>query len=136
MSFEHVRRWLADMDVALFNLTAKKRHPIRSVRCVWCGFAGHACTPSTEEGRGTQGDNVASSAWRGTGETVATPRGPVTFDANTWYLKGHYGSSHFDTYLFRFVKNAPTERADPVCDDCIQRRVDAGDLEQIDGCFP
>lgn len=80
------------------------------VTCVWCGKHTRSVVPGDHD---TQGDDCAS---------LVVERDGV------WYAEGFYGSSRFDMQLFRFVRNPPTERADPVCDDCLQARVDVGDL--------
>lgn len=94
-------------------------NPPPPVICVWCGeryrgypgFSSKTAPPMTEVL--TQGDDCAAVAYEHEGQ---------------WLVEGFYGSSHFDMNLYLFVRNPPTERADPVCDACIQKKIDAGDL--------
>jgi hypothetical protein len=55
-----------------------------------------------------------------------------------YYILGVYGSTHFDADLFMFLNEPPEEwiDADPVCDRCIQKVIDQGLVEKIDGEFP
>lgn len=122
--------WVHALSSVVRRLTSDKM-PRRPVRCAWCDYVGYAIFVPDDGRPATQGDDVASSVWRSSGGSTDNAHGTVAFDADTWYAQGHYGSSHFDMDLFRFVKNPPTEPADPVCDGCIQKRVDAGDLELI-----
>lgn len=139
--------WLDAFGSALFALSRPKRHPLRPVHCAWCSYVGHDCVDGAREDDAEpydsrQGDNVASSVWQGSGKSrglrIATSFEDIpgelhkfTFATDTWYVQGHYGSGHFDMALYKFVKNFPTASADPVCDTCVQQRIEAGDLELI-----
>jgi hypothetical protein len=35
-----------------------------------------------------------------------------------------------------YLKSAPTDPADPICDNCVGERLYAGDLERIEGQCP
>lgn len=122
-----LEQWAYEMIDVIYLVTQDKM-PLRPVRCAWCDFVGHSVVPGEIE-LGTQGDNVASSVWRGNGAFVCN--GTFKLDHDRWFVQGGYGSSGFDMELYRFVKNAPTEPADPICDGCIRKRIDAGDLEMI-----
>jgi len=122
--------WAYELMDQIYLVTHPKE-PLPPVRCVWCDYVGHSIVPEGV-GDGRQGDNVASSVSRGNGST--TPNG-FTYDVNMWFVFGGYGSSDFDLKLFRFVKNNPTDPADPVCDGCIQKRINAGDLELLSEQF-
>lgn len=148
-----LQQWGDALGAALFALSQPKRHPLRPVRCAWCTYVGHDCGGGSQDPDGhaayvsRQGDDVACSVWKGSGVTrEITSYAPpdeadggvqrptyrqFTYDTNTWFVQGHYGSGHFDMALYKFVKNPPTEPADPVCDACVQRRIDAADLELI-----
>jgi len=53
----------------------------------------------------------------------------------SWWLQGHYGSNKFDCSRFRFVKALPSQAANPVCDACVTARIEAGDLEPVEGNY-
>lgn len=81
--------------------------------------------------------NAVGSLWS---LPILPAKNPSSMAANMcgWYLKGHYGSSKFDTTLFRF-KGEPPEpyrNADPVCDDCVQKLIDGGLVEEVPGTYP
>lgn len=56
-------------------------------------------------------------------------------EAGRWILEGAYGSRIADMCLYMFIKNEPAAPANPVCDECIQARIFAGDLERIDANY-
>lgn len=83
------------------------------VTCQWCGSRHR---PEFDDST-TQGSECAAQVGR---------------DGDRWLLIGGYGSVLADMSKLVFVKNEPTEPADVICDACIQRRIDAGDLELVD----
>lgn len=83
------------------------------VVCEWCGSRHRAEFGDSE----TQGSDCAAAVYARDGR---------------WFLQGFYGSTVADMCVFAFVKNEPTAPARVVCDACIQRRIDAGDLEMLD----
>lgn len=90
------------------------------VTCAWCKQQYKPAYAHAEEGM-TQGCDCACE---------------VTEKEGVWFVQGHYGSGGYDCERWRFVKNAPTENADPVCDACIKLREAAGDLELVPGQYP
>lgn len=91
-------------------------NPLPPVTCEWCGqryadvMVG-ADLPAGE--RPTQGDDCAA----------------VVFEIRgRWFVEGFYGSSFCDMQTYEFVRNPPSRRADPVCDECLRERVRLGDL--------
>jgi hypothetical protein len=84
----------------------------RPVVCVWCNNRYRSIMPGDNDNY-TQGDGCAAVCIYNNGQ---------------WLIEGFYGSTSYDTDVFRFVKNLPTERADPICDNCIGERIKAGDL--------
>ena len=99
--------------------------------CQWCGNRYRNIMRSDAEVQ-TQGDACAASVFQAT-EATAQRGGLV--QAGEWLVMGHYGSSDYDTCLFRFAKNHPRAEADPVCDNCIGERISAGDLTSIEGHY-
>lgn len=83
----------------------------RTVTCVWCGNKYRSMCPK-EFDKGTQGSHCASNVVR---------------EGDLWVIYSGYGSEH-DFQRHVFAANAPTEPADPVCDECISERWSAGDL--------
>jgi hypothetical protein len=98
-----------------YDATRRQSTPRRYVTCAICGFKGDMISSPS------QGDDVAASIYNVEG---------------VWFIQGHYGSSHFDCERYRYIRNFPTERVDPVCDGCFQSIVDSGDVEQVKGNFP
>jgi hypothetical protein len=90
----------------------------RPVVCAWCWNAHRSIVPADICG-GVQGDGCASV---------------VIHKNGSWYVCGAYGSTSYDMTRFKFVRNPPTEEADPVCDNCIGERHSAGDLVRICDC--
>jgi hypothetical protein len=45
-----------------------------------------------------------------------------------WFVRGGYGSDEHDMHRYLFVANKPSAPVDPVCDECISERLQAGDL--------
>jgi hypothetical protein len=136
-----VGQWADALGAAIVCHGRPVEWPLRPVRCAWCDYVGHDCGGGARDPESDEpyvprnGDDVACSVWRGSGTTreLRDLEGPrlFTFDTDTWFVQGHYGSGHFDMALYRFVKNLPSEPADPVCDSCVQKRIDAGDLELV-----
>lgn len=86
----------------------------RPVVCAWCRNRHRSITGDANN---TQGDGCAASVFERGGR---------------WLVRGHYGSTSHDMCTYMFVANAPTERADPVCDNCIGERLTVGDLISLD----
>jgi hypothetical protein len=136
-----VGQWADALGAAISCHGRPFEWPLRPVKCSWCAYVGHDCVggardPNSEEMYvSRQGDDVACSVWQGNGATrelrdLEHPR-LYTYDPDAWFVQGHYGSGHFDMAIYKFVKNPPTAPADPVCDGCVQKRIDAGDLELV-----
>lgn len=69
----------------------------------------------------------------GMGPTQATDCASVVYERDgEWFAVGCYGSRAHDMSLYRFVQNAPAERADPVCDACLNVRLAGGDMVLVD----
>lgn len=83
------------------------------VVCQWCSSRHRVAVPDST----TQGCDCAAAVFQRDG---------------SWWLQGFYGSTVADLYLFKFRKNEPKERASVVCDECIQARIEADDLELVD----
>ncbi len=113
----------SDENYAAEGRRASPRPP---VICALCGFKGFIIFQPDDGRPATQGDDVASSIFRAT-------RGPRQ---GQWCVQGHYGSSKFDCDLYRYVRNFPTAAAAPICDGCVQKIIDSGDVEQVEGNFP
>lgn len=81
--------------------------------CKLCGCDFPTATPL--EISTTQGIDCASSIYEHDG---------------TWFVAGSYGSSKYDTEVWKFVEgdDLPKEAADPVCDRCIDRMIVDGRL--------
>lgn len=88
--------------------------PVRCLRCE----RGYAVGVMND----TQANGCAASIWQDVKCRVA--------DRPHWYLQGHYPSRH-DTNLYRFVRNEPATRMDPVCDACCDEIVASGDVEFV-----
>ena len=137
-TFETVRSYVGE---AVDKLLAVPPQFPRPVVCAWCGNRHRSVVPFETS---TQGDNCAASVFQATVESAEMltrapnqyEHHPPTIAAGEWLVKGHYGSSGYDCDLYRFVKNAPTAPASPVCDNCIGERSSAGDLVQIEGHYP
>jgi len=84
----------------------------RNVTCVWCGNRYRSSVPGDLD-RGLQGSHCASDVIQKDGE---------------WFVRGGYGSDEHDMHRYVFVANPPSAPADPVCDECISERLQAGDL--------
>lgn len=106
---------------ANYDARDRRTSPLPPVTCLRCGFKGYVIFDRQDGQRPTQGDDVASGIFDINGE---------------WFIQGAYGSTHFDTSRYRFVKNFPTERVDPVCDGCFQKFIDDGDVVEVEGHFP
>lgn len=87
----------------------------RTVTCVWCGNRYRSACPSDLD-RGLQGSHCASD---------------VVQEGGNWFVRGGYGSDEHDMHRYLFVANKPSATADPVCDECISERLQAGDLRDI-----
>lgn len=85
----------------------------RTVTCVWCGNRYRSACPDDLD-RGLQGCHCASD---------------VVQEGGDWFVRGGYGSNEHDMHRYLFVANKPSEPADPVCDECISERLQAGDLQ-------
>jgi len=92
-----------------------------SIKCEICGSDHDPATPVDDND--TQGEDCAAC---------------VMEHEDKYYILGVYGSTHFDADLFMFLNEPPEEwiDADPVCDRCIQKVIDQGLVEKIDGEFP
>lgn len=88
----------------------------RRVICAWCGNRYRSVWGDEADDPLRQGSHCASD---------------VVFQDGAWLVRGAYGSDEHDLHCYRFVANAPTAPADPVCDECISERLLAGDLEEI-----
>lgn len=84
----------------------------RSVTCAWCANRYQSACPSDLD-RGLQGSHCASD---------------VVQEGGDWFVRGGYGSDAHDMHRYLFVANKPSAPADPVCDECISERLQAGDL--------
>jgi hypothetical protein len=85
----------------------------RPVVCEWCKNSFRAIYFDESADKQTQGDDCAASVYQKEG---------------SWYVAGHYGSGGFDMMRLRFIATHPTQPLDPVCDQCINERIAAGDL--------
>ena len=90
-----------------------------SIKCTICGSEYYSATPQEDS---TQGEDCASC---------------VMDHDDKYYILGCYGSK-FDADLFMFLGEPPDEwiDADPVCDRCIQKMIDQGLVEKVDGEYP
>ncbi len=84
----------------------------RTVTCAWCGNRYRSACPSDHD-RGLQGSHCAAD---------------VVQEDGKWFVRGGYGSDEHDMHRYVFVANPPNAPADPVCDECISQRQQAGDL--------
>jgi hypothetical protein len=82
------------------------------VTCAWCSNRYRSACPSDLD-RGLQGSHCASNVVQKDGK---------------WLVHGGYGSDEHDMHRYLFVANPPSAPADPVCDECISERLQAGDL--------
>lgn len=85
------------------------------VTCNWCG------KKSRQIYSPTQGDDCAASIWKGKG--------------GRWFVQGHYGSTRHDTVRYVFVRNEPSQPADPVCDNCIDGLIMSGSIQEVPGSY-
>lgn len=104
----------AEEEAALYALLV--------VQCAWCGKRVLDIMPNEDGTPSAQGDNCTTSVGQ-------DPDG-------SWYAHGHYGSTKHDMHVYKFVKNAPTVEVDPVCDDCIDRKILDGDLTLVNDHTP
>lgn len=88
-------------------------HFQRTVTCAWCGNRYRSACPSDLD-RGLQGSHCASD---------------VVQEGENWFVRGSYGSDEHDMHRYLFVANKPSAPADPVCDECVSERLQAGDLQ-------
>lgn len=109
-------------DEANYDAGVRRTSPRPPVTCRRCGFQGYVIFDRGDGTPPTQGDDVASTIF-------------VTLEGE-WFIQGGYGSTHFDTDRYRFVRNFPTERVDPICDGCVQKFIDDGDVVKVEGHFP
>jgi hypothetical protein len=84
----------------------------RTVTCAWCGNRYRSSVPDDLD-RGLQGSHCASDVVQKDGD---------------WFVRGGYGSDEHDMHRYLFVANKPSAPADPICDECISQRLQAGDL--------
>jgi len=136
-TFEAVRERIG---VAVDDLIGVSPQFPRPVVCAWCGNRHRAVVPFETR---TQGADCTASVFQATEETAkkfeSAPNRheqPPSITVGEWLVKGHYGSSGYDCALYRFVKNAPTAPASPVCDNCIGERIFANELVRIEGHYP
>jgi len=87
----------------------------RTVHCVWCGNRYRSAVPGDFD-RNLQGSHCASD---------------VVQEDGAWYVRGGYGSDEHDMHRYLFVANPPSAPADPVCDECISERLQAGVPERV-----
>jgi hypothetical protein len=108
----------------------------RPVVCQWCNNKHRRVVPE-DVGDNTQGDACAGHVFQVTEEMVPRfAKSGARVKVGEWLVKGNYGSSDYDTRVFRFVKNPPKAEADPICDNCIGERIMAEDLQTVQGHFP
>jgi hypothetical protein len=139
------------MTAVTADAVTAERFP-RPVICVWCNNRHRSSLPGGH-GDGTQGVGCAASVFQVTRELLqrlqergfqlVTPRmidegevllGVENLMIGDWLIQGHYGSKH-DCNVFRFKRHLPAITTDPVCDTCVDERLHAGDLEQIEGHY-
>lgn len=116
-----ILRTVRACDDANYDARDRRTSPRPPVICRRCGFKGFVIFDREDGTPPTQGDDVASYIFDIDGE---------------WFVQGAYGSTHFDTSRYRFVRNIPTERAEPICDGCVQKFIDDGDVVEVEGHFP
>jgi hypothetical protein len=106
------RRRAADAEFSNDLETALVAAGFAVVVCEWCRSRHRSNMGSL-----MQGNDCAAAVWSRDGR---------------WFLQGFYGSTVADMCLYKFVKHAPEAPARVVCDDCIRKRIEAGDLELLD----
>lgn len=109
----------------------------RPVVCAWCNNKHRSVmTAIGHDDDHTLGDGCATDVWQVTDVIKArlADKG-VRVNVGDWMANAHYGSGD-DCTLWRWVANAPSSAADPVCDNCIGERERAGDLKRVGDRHP
>jgi YHS domain-containing protein len=86
----------------------------RNVICTLCGSKFKEVLPTEgDESEPTQGDGCAAYIW---------------LRDEVWSLQAAYGSK-YKGKIYSFIKNFPEKEFDPICDECVGKRLE--DLKLI-----